>query len=908
MSKHPNKSGFLPRHGLSSTAFGALKIEFASPTFILLTMKILFLHLNSALDAIYTTRNFVPNASSTLSFSTTEGCTPQENVCLEDDEIQHDTSIPISMDGAFSQGGASDAMLADFLKRPIQIAQTSWDVNSDVKMEIDPWSLYLNDPKVTQKIDNYNLLRCNIHIKVVINGNAFYYGDLLVSYVPTPDGDPYMALDGLIYFTQRPNFILTPTKSQGGNIKIPFFQPYNWYSIPRREWEGAGTLRLDSFMPLRNANASTAPVTITVFAWAEDVTLAIPTNSTSGSLVPSSTENPSIISDTATAVADGLETMTPVLGGPATVASKVARGIGSVAKAFGFDRVNPQQVETVVANRFFSNTASTTLSEHVSKLTIDPKQELSVSSSTVGIDEPDRLVIADQCKQEAMLFQFPITVSQVSGEQIAAIRVNPALATITPSTTPGRAEKGRIINQTPLCHASQPFTYWKGSITFRFRIMKSTFHKLRLKIVYDPNPGLSGSSNPDLNTTYSRIIDCSTTEEFEQEVTWGQVKPYLKVPNVIYDTRNNAAGYPNLAWHVGSDEGVTATTYDTATDNGMLYVYILNELVTPNPTATGNPIVNVFVRSDDMSFNVCDTHVLRQAAFFPKPGDLYTPAATYVDPLEPMESNTIDPMGGSVTSDDNLTFFGQKPLSWRALFKRAYPLEYHIDAASATVDGPAVASSFGYLNSFPAYPGYDPTGISTIALPTGINTPYNYGEATILNWVAPMFCAWRGSFRIKSISSFVAASGGQSNNEGATTQYAFHAFRSAPDIGRTDSHGLSITSTNIEQVGGLYNSKMFQGAVITPGHQQPALEVEVPFLSNRRFNDPRQKQVNNGTPVDEGGYIFLFQRMISSFGSSSYAHNATSSTLNYGSTGPDFSLFWRISTVPIYDRELQALA
>jgi hypothetical protein len=130
--------------------------------------------------------------------------------------------------------------------------------------------------------------------------------------------------------------------------------------------------------------------------------------------------------------------MTPILGGPATVASKVARGIGSVAKAFGFDRVNPQSVDTRVVNSYLSNTASTTLFEHISKLSIDPKQELSVSSSTVGIDEPDRLVIADQCKQDALLFQFPITVSQTSGEQIAAMRVMPALSTVTPSTTSGR--------------------------------------------------------------------------------------------------------------------------------------------------------------------------------------------------------------------------------------------------------------------------------------------------------------------------------------------------------------------------------------------------------------------------------------------------------------------------------------
>jgi hypothetical protein len=93
----------------------------------------------------------------------------------------------------------------------------------------------------------------------------------------------------------------------------------------------------------------------------------------------------------------------------------------------------------------------------------------------------------------------------------------------------------------------------------------------------------------------------------------------------------------------------------------MLYIYILNELVTPNPTATGNPIVNVYVSSDDMSFNVCDSGKIGKAAFFAKPGDLYSPASTYIDPLEPMEENEVDPMGGSVKSDDTLTFLVRGP-------------------------------------------------------------------------------------------------------------------------------------------------------------------------------------------------------------------------------------------------------
>lgn len=869
---------------------------------------------NTAFNAISQPGHFVP--SSTVS-STLEGCTSAQNVCFDDDETQHTVSIPTSLDSGYAKGSVSDASLGDFLSRPQQIHQFTWDVNNDFHSAIDPWRLFLEDPAITQKISNYNLLRCDLKVKIVINGNAFYYGDLLASYRPHPDGFTLSSLydDYLIYQTQRPHVILSPTMSSGGTLSLPYFQPYNWYSVPQASWRNVGTLDFDSFMSLRNANAATAAVTVTVFAWAENVEMSIPTTALPASdvpfekvtktdlksYVPSSTENPSVISDTATAISNVAASAAPFLGAPATTVSKIAGGIGKFAKALGFDRVNDLTTHTVVENRFLSNTASTTIAEHVSKLTLDPHQELSVSSACVGINEPDKLLLADQAAHPALLFQFPWQSSQAAGSQIAAIRVNPAASTITASTTVGRNEKGRIINMTPLCHVSQPFSYWTGSIKYKFVVMASTFHKGRIKVVWDPNPNLDGVSTPSTNTVYSRIIDLSQTKEFTIDVAWGQPKPYLSVSNVVVDTRNNASGNPNLMYHVGNNSGTTATTYDPKTDNGMLYVYVLNELVTPNNMGVGNPIVNVYTYSDDIQFNVPTTDVLEKVAFFPAPGDFY-PASTYVDTLDPDTENSIDTVGGSLPTDELRTFFGEAPISFRSLLKRSYGLRSyfgHTNTTSADYEQVLVAAT-ARMCVFPPYPGFDPTG-PDFHIIDGISHNYSKPSCTLLNWIAPLFCAMRGGFRVKSVSS-LNHGGFDSNTDAA--QYNYSVERTNPHLPNTDYRNISLTSINFSDAFSYITEKAFEGFMLTPGRNQPVLEVEVPFYNNRRFNDPRKLQTNDGTPADEGGYYYVFCKSSAAF-SSKGTTDASFYNLNYGSTGPDFSLYWRINTVPIWDNLYQ---
>ena len=108
--------------------------------------------------------------------------------------------------------------LGEFLRRPTMIHEFTWTEGASIAgTTIDPWTLFLNNPTIKKKIDNYAYMRCNLKLKFVINASPFYYGALLMSYQPLSKFTPANILIGndkeLIPYSQRPNITLYPQNS-----------------------------------------------------------------------------------------------------------------------------------------------------------------------------------------------------------------------------------------------------------------------------------------------------------------------------------------------------------------------------------------------------------------------------------------------------------------------------------------------------------------------------------------------------------------------------------------------------------------------------------------------------------------------------------------------------------------------
>ena len=185
-----------------------------------------------------------------------------------------------TMDMAYN--GESD--IAKYLERPVIIDTLSWAVGQPAFQKLDPWTLWSENAWVAQKLSNYENLRCNLHIKILVNGTQFHYGRMMVGYNPivgsldeVTQTRNFLEQD-LVGLSQKPHIFLNPTTCEGGTLHLPYFFNDNYFSLTKRDLSFAGDLYYKSMGDLSSASTGTDPVTITTVAWATDIVLTTPTS------------------------------------------------------------------------------------------------------------------------------------------------------------------------------------------------------------------------------------------------------------------------------------------------------------------------------------------------------------------------------------------------------------------------------------------------------------------------------------------------------------------------------------------------------------------------------------------------------------------------------------------------------
>lgn len=347
------------------------------------------------------------------------------------------------IDHTRDQGFTTDHTLSEFFSRPIKIAEYEYDVSLPLFERFNPWTLFWENARNIEKIKNYNLLKSTLHVKFLINGNAFYYGRLIAAYEPlqpldTLSPDRNWVPEDFIRGSQRMHVYLNPTQSQGGSLELPLFWNQNSLRIPQNDWRGLGTIVLASLNLLQHANGGTDPLTVTVMAWAENVSYSVPTRSVPDSEIRNSAEmgkkkkgdehNTNVISRPASNVARvaGALTNVPVIG-PFAKATQIGAGaVASVAKIFGYSAPTnldysiyapiPRHSLAVVDTKIMAN-----------KLSVDSKQEITLDPATTGITSVDELPIASIAGRESYLTTFNWSTQNASDLHIWNARVDPGL-------------------------------------------------------------------------------------------------------------------------------------------------------------------------------------------------------------------------------------------------------------------------------------------------------------------------------------------------------------------------------------------------------------------------------------------------------------------------------------------------
>jgi len=792
-----------------------------------------------------------------------------ENMSFRDNNSGVMDERKASMDPTRNLGFTSDTTLNQFFSRPIRIAEYQWSTNSALFQRIDPWSLFWDNARNIDKIRNFQLLKCTLKVKIVLNGNAFYYGRLIAAYEPLADLDntsPQRTWleEDFVRGSQRMHVYANPTCSEGGSLHLPMFLQTNAMSIPDRGWSILGNLVIASINNLQHANGGTEPVTVTVFAWAEDVSYSIPTQN-----VPEMDEHDiGVVSRPASAIARFAQSLANVpYIGPFAMATQIgATAVGTIAKLFGYSAPNELTYSVMIPNARHSLAVVDT-KQATNKTSVDSKQELTICPKTTGIGGDDELPIASIAGRESYLTQFAWNVNTDSPDKILfSTYVNPG---IHRRVNTGSATE---IHMPACCFASQPFDYWRGTMRFRFQVVSSNFHKGRLRIVYNPN---DSTLDPEFNTVYTTIHDIADEKDFTIDVGWAQNKSYQKVFGL------DLGDIPFF--------GPLALPTSSEYSNGTLSVYVLNPLVTAG-TVVSNISINVFISMLD-DFEVASPNdLITFVRFRPElqnvpEMDIDTDTCAVVDP--PVAAEMADVQ----IEDDNVTklFFGEVIASFRQMLKRSYHHE-----ASLLPEVTEMTLARINRSSFPMYGGYVSADVpNSPVVPKPGSRFYLPVETTMLNYLARAYVGWRGSIRWTY---------DQSHTNRLSTDFAGSlSFKYSRGNSYTNTESMiPVTNfTTAEIVNGLNEQQRgstTRGCYLGTTDVNPIMSFEIPFYSTLRFL-PTAFEPTLGVET-EGPAL-----NVNTVFTPSSSQTVLSFYDTYCSAGEDFNFFFYNGMPPVYFEE-----
>lgn len=814
-------------------------------------------------------------------------------------------------DPTYSCSDTTDTGLEDFFARPIKIYSFSWTVGNNVFASPNPWKLYFDNARVVNRIANYRNIRCQLNMKIVLNGNGFHYGRILASYLPyanidilTKQGRNLVPQDAIAE-SQRPHLYLDPSCSQGGTLSVPFFWHKNNLDIVNEEWEDMGDLVFRSLQPLSHANGATDSVTVSVFAWITNVTLSGPTSTNPGNIVAQAgiydeySANPiSAPMNTLAAIASKLKDM-PIISPFAKATEVIATSVGAVAKLFGYSRPNNLEPIAPYKPTYVGDLSCVNNLDTAVKLSADCKQELTIDPRTVGLPPVDELNIRYLATKESYLTQFSWDIADAAETLLWNCYVTPALF----DTVGTGASKEH--HMTASCFATHPFKYWRGTMRFRFMVVASAYQKGRLRINYDPWL----KTGTEYNTNYNTIVDLASDRDFTIEIGWANSRSYLKIMHA------------NVATILPFSTAALTTPYEDFM-NGVLSVFVVNELTTPNSTVTNDAAVNVLVSAgDDIDVSIPTMVGLTEMRVYEEQsgeyeGDLYDTDPNsdilslwdlfliYTGQIQlpevqagevshadqdatqeqsaPEQSVMLDHCAAPEVKEDNTlnVFFADPICSLRTLMKRYC---FSIQQAPQNF----AINKLEYTNK-PLDPGYDAHGIHV----TTTAAQYNYAEMTWVGYVSSAFAGWRGGLRWKhQLCSF----GVDSTAPRPVALFAYNHLEDNADLAAPATvNTIPVnTETYSSAARRTYYQKIGNGAITTPYEQNPCVEIETPYYSYNRFSP-------NKTYTSAEGSEFNPQHHLLASGWMGAANNEGAYIVSFCAAGEDYSPFFYIGPPVFY--------
>jgi len=461
--------------------------------------------------------------------ASTEGVETQINLTFDDDAESDVINMPVTRT-LYKPTGSVNSELNKFLSRPVLIHTINWEVGNSIDEDIRPWKLFFNHTSIRKKIDNYAFIRCDLHLKIMINASPFYYSALLCAYKPMVNfvSAPIWPGDGdvLVGYSQRPNVVVYPQNSEGGEMVIPFVYPREWLRLTSdADLSNMGALFINTFADLMNANSvAGTSVDVQFYAWAENIEMAGLTVDLAVQSKDEYGKGPVSKPASAIARATGMLSKVPIIGNYMTATSVAADAVSNIAAMFGYTKVPVIEDVKPFKNLPFHGLATAEISDCTERLCIDSKNELTIDNSAIGAEQEDPLLISNFVQHKSYLTSFTWQSSDAADTLLWNSYVTPFMSVVTAGT--GQT----IVNGTPMWVVSNMFDYWRGDIIFDLKILCSQYHRGRLRVSWDPVGNIANTVNSSTEV-YTTIVDITEDTNVSLRVPYCQRTAYQHIPS-----------------------------------------------------------------------------------------------------------------------------------------------------------------------------------------------------------------------------------------------------------------------------------------------------------------------------------------------------------------------------------------
>jgi len=693
----------------------------------------------------------------------------------------------------------STLSMSDFLSRPI-VFNINLPTNTDLMNYYSVWSLFTSDPTVRAKLRNYGFLRGNLCARVNVSGTPFHYGKILLAYVPyswtindvvqvyaaNPALNPLL----LKWLVQTPGSVVLDVRdNQPVDMFFPYVSPqaagrlFNNSNValpaltPFDDFKDMGTLLVYSLNRVGSVAPTPTNVNIQILVWMEDVELGVATGTVSTITTEAGDERKTgpieAIASNALKLSVVAEKI-PIIGPYAKASSIVLVGIQKLAALFGWSYPTMNTAPNRMKNEPFQNAAQVIGHDTGQRISLDPRQELTIDPRIVGVDE-DELSFSYLASKHSLLD----TASWPSG---TAPMTSPIwYAAVHPkAAVPYQGTTYKTYQPTTLDYIVTPFQYWRGDLIYTFEIVCSNFHRGKIGVYYEPNTSQQVliDTNPDMNKRFMKIIDIQQTRTFEICVNWATSKNWL----LNTTTGNGMVGTslinPSSFWGIA---------------NGYIALIPFSYLESPDNSSIK---INVYVHSDNMLVNCLIGNLPTNRLL----GQCLTSEAGLPGDEE-VTCFELNPSGAS-TDGITLEHFGEIPLSFRPLIKRFTTTNI---ASYGADSSPQKVVSYTGLVIPPLIPSM-----------TSSSTAY---PPSLLSYLRYAFLGFRGGlrkrFRFTNINP---------NMEASQVKVQFNP----------PSYTSYIPYTNVYTTPGVGTSNLIGTLTFVP-QTNGGIEFEIPYYSNNYF-------------------------------------------------------------------------